>query len=431
MGGSVWLLADRGVRIGLAVAVNVVLARVLGPADFGLMAYALALAALFLPFSTLGLERIVVRELAREAGAPGRVLGSVVGVRLIGGVLGAALAVAAALASAGPDRRLVAAMVTLVAAGNLLQAFDVIDWTFQARGDFRRGTLPRLIAFVVAALAKIGLACAGAGLVALSALSAIEMLLSSVLQIVAWRRSGGTGSSWSFEPTLAAGLLRLSAPLLAGEIGVWLFQKADVLILQHFAGEAAVGYYAVAQRVAQLAYFLPVLAVQVFSPRVARVADDAAALAFVQKVMNGLVLAAYAVACGLAVLSGLLVRGLFGAAYVPAAGLLAWLAWSNVFVFMGCAHTLYLVNRDAQKISCGLAWLTAFVSVGLNFLLVPVFAARGAAIASVSAYLLTTVFGVALFAGSRPLLLVNLRALAAPVWVVQAWLRRPRAGVSP
>jgi O-antigen/teichoic acid export membrane protein len=369
----------------------------------------------------------VVRELARDRSSEGATLGTVAGIRLAGGLLGLVLAVVTAFCTEQGDARVTMALVAFVAAGNLLQAFDVVDWTFQAQGNFRRGTLARLVAFIVGALLKLAAAFSGAGVVAIAAVTLVEMALAAVLQLIAWWRVPDRAPRWFFERAHAASLLRLAAPLLAGELAVWLFQRADVLILRHFAGDADVGLYSVAQRMAQVAFFLPVLAVQVLSPRVARAGSEVEALALVGRAMNLLVGAAYLLSLGLWLASGVLVRGLFGPAYAAAAPALAWLAWTNVFVFMGCAHTLYLVNRDAQKLSFRLAWLTAGVSVALNLLLVPGWQARGAAMASVGAYGLTTVFGVALFPASRPLLAVNLKALAAPVWLVESWWRARRA----
>jgi len=431
IGGSGFLLTDRVVRIGLGLAINVVMARTLGPANFGLFAYAVTLAALFLPLSTLGLQRIVVRELARGNASEGSMLGSMSVARLAGGFLGCALAVLVAAVTAETNRGLQTGLVALVAAGNLLQAFDVIDWSFQAKGDFKRGTAAKFGAYIVMAGIKLIILFAGAGLISLAIATMAEMLLSAVFQAVAWWRADDRQSGWQFDPTLTVAMLRLSAPLLAGEIAGWVFQKADMLILQRFASESEVGYYAIAQRLAQVGFFLPVLAVQVFSPMVAQVQTEAEALALVQKVMNGLVLVAYALSLCLMLSSGFLVCGLFGGAFAPAAGLLVYLAWSNVFVFMGCAHTLYLVNRDAQKLSLRLAWITAVASIGLNIVLVPWLHALGAVLANLGAYAMTTIFGVVLFRTSRPLLAVNLWSLASPITLFRSGPNPPEKPAEP
>lgn len=420
-----WLLTDRIVRIFLGITVNVVLARALGPETFGQFAYALTLAGLFMPFSTLGTERIVVRELARDQAEPA-MLGTVVVLRLAGAAIGWLLAILVATLTTESARAGSALLTAVVVGGNLLLSFDVIGWAFQARGDFRPATLARLAAFVLGATVKIILAKCGIGLVWIAAAVLLESAVGAFLQWVVWQRAVRPATRWHFERKLARLVLIASAPLLAAEIAVWIFQKIDVVILQRSASAEAIGIYTVAQRVAQAGYFLPVAAVQVFSPSVAQARDAATALALVQRTMIGLVSAAYTIALGLSLASVPLVHGLFGNKYASAANVLAILAWSNVFVFMGCAHSLYLVNRGQQALSLRLAWLTAMVSVGLNLLLIPRFQAIGAAVANVLTYALTTVFGVALYAGSRPLLAVNLRSLVGPLLLARTWFQGRR-----
>lgn len=426
---SGWLLADRASRLALGVAVNIALARTLGAADFGRLAAATALAAFFVPLSTLGCERIVVRELARRALDESRVVASLGAVRLAGGALGALLAVGGTWLMGSPGDTGGLLVVALIAAGNLFLASDTVDWAFQARGDFRPTTLARLAAFVLGAAAKLALAAAGAGLAAIAAVVLAEAALAAALQYVVWRRRGGHLDGAGFDAAMVRGLLGAGAPLLAAEIAVWLFQRLDVMLLARLASPPEVGVYAVAQRLAQVGFFLPVLAVQVLSPAVAR-AEGAEALALVQRAMNGLVWAGVALAAALALGAGPLVRLMFGPDYAPAASVLALLAWSNVFVFMGCAHSLFLVNRGLQAISLRLTWLTAAVSVALNLALIPRWQATGAALASLLTYALTTTLGVGLFPASRPLLGINFRALAAPVVLGWERWRAPRTAAS-
>ncbi|WP_438480190.1 flippase [Oleiharenicola lentus] len=426
-GGSSWLLADRIVRIVLGLVVNVALARSLGPENFGLLAYAITLSALFLPLSTLGLERIVVRELARGNVTESSVLGSIVGLRLLGGAVGCGLAVTTAIITGESLTGVASGLVALIAAAGWFQAFDVIDWSFHAKGDFKRGTRARLAAFVIGALLKVGLAYAGVGLLVLGLVSLVEMVIAAGLQWLAWRQCT-PAAQWEFDIKLAGMMSRLAAPLLISELAVWIFQKADTIILQRVGGDFEVGLYAVAQRLAQAAYFLPVLAVQFFSPRVAQAESDAAALQLVGRVMRWLVGIAYIVALMLWLAPDVLIRGLFGNAYAASAPLVAWLAWTNVFVFMGCAHSLYLVNRGLPKISLRLTWITAVTSITLNLLLIPQWQALGAAISAVFSYGLTTLLAVGIFPESRPLLRVNIEALLAPlIWLFK---KRNRPGIS-
>jgi hypothetical protein len=58
-----WMVADRLVRMALGLVVGAWVARYLGPSRFGGFNFALAFVALFSPLATLGIERIVVRDL--------------------------------------------------------------------------------------------------------------------------------------------------------------------------------------------------------------------------------------------------------------------------------------------------------------------------------------------------------------------------------
>ena len=420
-----WLLGDRLSRIALGLAVNMMLARSLGPGECGRLSYAMALAAMVLPIGTLGLERIAVRELAAGRALAGEVLGTVGLLRLVGGLVGWLVAIMVAWITSGHGESNVV-LVTLIVAGNVFLSSDVIDWVFQARGDFRRGTKARLGAFVICAIAKLYAAANGAGPVCIGVLVLAEAVVSAALLTVALRRDRISQTA-RYDSVLAKNLVLASSPLLIAEIAVWVFQRADVMILEAWTDTAAIGVYSVAQRLAQAGFFVPGLVVQALSPVIARMKGPAEALCLVQRTMSGLTLVAYGLAAALAMGAQPMVSGLFGASFKPAAGVLVVLAWSNVFVFMGCVHSLYLVNHGMQALSLRLAWLTATVSVALNLLLVPRHGAMGAAIANLSTYGFTTVFGVAMYRDSRPLLIVNLRALVSPILVplelVRVWRR--------
>jgi polysaccharide transporter, PST family len=383
-----------------------------------------------MPLSTLGGERIVVRELARGI-SENSMLGTMIPLRLVSGFGGWLLAVVAAALTAEHGRMADAAIVAIVVGGNLFLAFDVVAWAFQARGHFQPAIIARLIAFVIGAGLRIALALSGVALVWIAATVLAEAVLGALAQVYMWQVQGGGVKGWRTDRTLARLVVIAAAPLLASELAVWIFQKIDIVILQRAASTDAVGVYTAAQRVAQIGYFLPVVVVQIFSPTVAQAADSKSALILVQRTMTVLVTVAYVIALTLTIAASPLIHILYGDRYSSATMVLSVLGWSNVFVFMGCAHTLYLVNRGEQWLTLRLAWMTAIVSIVLNLILIPRLHEAGAAIASVATYGLTTVFGVALFAGSRPLLRINLRALAGPLDLVRLLISlRQKAGSS-
>lgn len=419
---SAWLLGDRCVRIVLGLAVNVVLARSYGPAIFGAFAYALTLASLVSPVVSIGLERVVIRDLARSPSKAGVIMGSAAGLRFLSGLVGAGAAMALSLVTTGSEGTRL--LVVLVVSGNVFLAADVVDWWLQSHEKFPVITLVRGSAFVLGTATKVILALSGHSITWVALVVALEVVLAAGLLFVTimWARDRPPRWQWSRDATRS--LLAGGIPLAAAEIAVCIFQRVDVVMLEKLADAAQVGVYASAQRIAQAAYFVPMIAVQVLSPKVARCENQGEALALIGRAMTLLALGGYFVSVVLGLGSGTLVDVLFGAEFSEAQPVAGILALTNVFVFLGCSHSLYLINRGYPRISFRLAWMTAFVSVAANLVLIPRYAAVGAAVASVIAYGLTTIFGVVFYPASRPLFLLNLRALAGPVLLPLQLLKR-------
>ena len=61
-----WVLFERVLRIFVGIFVTVWVARYLGPEQFGILSYAIAIVGLFSAFATLGLDSITVRELVKN-----------------------------------------------------------------------------------------------------------------------------------------------------------------------------------------------------------------------------------------------------------------------------------------------------------------------------------------------------------------------------
>src|SRR5438105_1106276 len=93
-----WQITDKVLRMFLGLLVGLWVARYLGPANFGLLNFAIAFSALFTPVADLGLQVIVVRELVQRPDDRVAIISSAVALRLLGSVGANILAGACVLA---------------------------------------------------------------------------------------------------------------------------------------------------------------------------------------------------------------------------------------------------------------------------------------------------------------------------------------------
>jgi O-antigen/teichoic acid export membrane protein len=382
-----WVLADRVARMGVGLIVGVWLARYLGPASFGHLNYALAFVALFSPLASLGLERIVVRELVSRRGVVGDVLGSALAVKLAGSACAAGLAVAviAWLRPAGDPAR---ALVPIVAGATIVQAFDIIDLWFQSQVRSRAVVLATGCAFLVTAGVRVTLILLRAPLVAFGWAFLAETSLTSLALIVAYRVGERPLPAWRARAAQMGTLLRDGWPLMLSSVMTMIYLRIDQVMLGQMSSAEELGTYTAAVKLVEAWYFLPTAIVASLFPSIveAHGRDEALFYQRLQRLYDFMALLGYAIAVPLCLLAPFIVQLLFGPAYARSAPMLMVLAWSLPFTHLGVARGTFLTAMNWTGVYFVTVALGAVVNVALNFALIPRLGGMGAVIASCVAY---------------------------------------------
>ena len=71
-----WIVAGQIAKSIIGLVISMLTARYLGPANFGLINYAAALVAFFVPIMYLGFDSILVREIINRPESEGKTLGT-------------------------------------------------------------------------------------------------------------------------------------------------------------------------------------------------------------------------------------------------------------------------------------------------------------------------------------------------------------------
>ncbi|EIH1748065.1 oligosaccharide flippase family protein, partial [Escherichia coli] len=84
---SGWLLIERCTRLTLGLLVSTWIARYLGPDQYGILSYVIAFIAFFQAILPLGMDGIIVRDIAKNEKDSGGILGTVIITRVILGLI--------------------------------------------------------------------------------------------------------------------------------------------------------------------------------------------------------------------------------------------------------------------------------------------------------------------------------------------------------
>ncbi len=407
-----WLVADKLVRLGVGLFVTVWIARYLGPENFGLYTYGQSLMLLFTGVASLGLPDLLLRDLVARPQDARQIQASAFLLRLIGAIIAIIAITATVLAVRGAEGNVLA--VCIIFAFSLLpQVADVIDQGFQSQEKVHAIIILRNVTFLVMAAVKAALLWIGVSIATLAATFTIEYLIVAVGMWVLARRGGEMFGWRDVRATECARLAHSCLPLAARLMAVGIYMKIDQLVIERTLGDLAVGLYGAATRISEIWYFIPTAIMTALTPRLALLRENGVER-FEQRLvltMRALFWFAVAVCASLSILAPFVIGFLFGGAFAPAAAVLSVYAWTGVFVAIGVAGNIWFIVENRLRYGLAQAMIGALVSFLANIVLVPRFGIMGAAYAAVVSYAVSAVLLNAAFAGTRPLLRLQIRAV--------------------
>lgn len=305
--GMFWAYGSFIAGRSLTLVATAILARLLDPRDFGLVALALIFTAFLETIADLGLSQALVVTRDDE------VLERADAVFLASVALGAALTLI--VAGLGPlmalffDQPELSWLMGLLGANFLLRALGSTHYALaEKRIDFRARTQAEVADVLVRGVASVALAAAGLGAasIVLGYLAGTAALSATLWAVVPWR------------PRLRArrgdlrGLVRFGAAYSAVDALVAVNRNVDYVFVGRVLGPVSLGLYSLAFRLPELLVMnLSLVAGRVLFPAFAAVAREALADAFLVAFRFTMLLAV-PLAAGLAALAEPIILTLFG-----------------------------------------------------------------------------------------------------------------------
>jgi len=383
-----WMGLEKVIRIGGSLVVGVMVVRYLGPTRFGSYSYAYAIYGIFNVISTLGLDYLVVSDLAvaKEAEREEEVLGSAFLLKCGASVLTTLAAVGYAWFT-HPGDTVVLLIVAMLSTAAISQGFDVVDYFFQSRTRSRVTVVPQLIVFVASNLARVAAVVFKCSLLIFGLIAALEILATQLgFAVVYWQHQRNL-FKWKFRREHAVRLLKGGWPLLIAGLMVSIYLRTDQILLGTLSTIAVVGQYSAAVKFSEIWYALPVIVGASVMPRLLKHKADQPALYYdrLKKLYGLMAMTSMVVAVLVTFFGRYVILLMFGAKYLPATQILSVLIWSGPFVFMGCVSSMQLIHEDWTHLILWRSVAGAALNVGLNLLLIPRYGAIGSAFATLIA----------------------------------------------
>ena len=412
LSNTAWLLADKVLRMGLGLLVGVWVARYLGPEQFGLFNYAIALVSLFSVLATLGLNKIVIRDIVRNPTIQDETLGTAFILKVLGGIATCLLTLVTAFILRPGDAQVIY-LVAIIGIGTIFQSLDVIDFWYQARVESKYTVISKLMGYLPINIIKIILIQISAPLIAFGWTWTGELALGAAALAFTYQLQGNFLKNWRWSFQRAKALVLESWPLILSGLVIMIYMRIDQIMLGQMIDERAVGLYSAAVRISEMWYLIPVTVVSSGFPSIVKAKEISETLYYnrIQQLFSLMAAMNYSVAIPITFLATPLVIFLYGTDYIEAGSLLSVQIWSGLFVSLGVARSPWLIAEGFTKFSAATTSIGAVVNILLNYFLIPVYGPMGASIATVISQMVASYLAHIFYKKTRVMFIQQTKAL--------------------
>ncbi len=378
----------------ISFAYFTIIARAIGVEGTGKYFLALSFTTIFVIFIDLGLTNVFIREAAKAKEKIQSYVATILSIKLILGVLTyAALAVVTTVLGYDAELRL---MIFVSGITMLFDSFHLsLYGVFRAVGDlkYEAASIPgsQLISLVLGSIFlwfKLPL-------VFLILAFTIPSFCNVCFAAIFLKKKYQFSLRPVYDREVARTFGRIAIPFALAAIFARVYGYIDSILLSKLATHEAVGWYSVPYKITFAFQFIPLAFIAALYPRFSEYfATDRTRLSHaLANGLNYLLLAAFPIAIGIAVLARPIILFLYGASYEPSILPLQILIVSLIFSFASFPLGALLNACNRQATQTAIVGSVMVVNILMNVALIPVMGATGAAIAACTGNVVLAVLG--------------------------------------
>lgn len=418
-----WAVLGKIVNLIGGLLVGVIVARYLGPSQYGLMNYIISYVFLFQVFALFGLDAIETREESRNERPREVIIGTAFGLKVFFGLIFMAISILTSWwMEADHSTTLLVAIYSLSIVFN---AFVVIRNHFTAIVQNKAAIKAEISRTLLSLGVKTVLLLMNAPLTWFVAAYMLDYVVLAIGYSLAYRSKIGKLTDWQFDITYARYLLKESFPLLLTNAAVIIYQRIDQVMIGQMIDSEAVGYFSVASRFVEVLIFVPMVLAQTITPLLVR-AREKSLEEYMEKArqfMNFSFWLSMMISAVFSLSATLLIRYTFGVAYMPAAIVLQVMAFKTASVALSNTAGAMLVIEGRQRWAIIRDGLGCVACIGLNLWLLPKYGIIAAAFIAIASNVIAGYLADALIPAYRHLFVCQTKTLLVG-WKDLIYIRR-------
>lgn len=397
---TVWIISGKIFQMLLQLIVGMITVRYLGPSNYGIIEYTKSYVAFMTTFASLGLSNIAVKELLEQPDNQGQTLGTMITFRVCCGILSTAI-ITLLVYFIDEGDTLIMKVAFLQSLSLVFQSFDLINYWYQSNLESKVSIKIQTVAYIIMATYKIVILILQKNVTWFAFTTTLESIAVASFLFFSYHRRKAPKFSFSFQRGI--GILKQSYQFVLSGIMVLIYNHMDRIMLKQMLNESVVGQYSAAMNISLMWTFILNALTSSAEPMIisAKKKDEALYIKQLKRVYAAIIWIGIFVAGGIFICSEWIIRLMYGNAYLPAVPILRISVWHAIFAMLGATRGIWIVCENKARYVKYILGIGAIVNLILNYLLIPVWGASGAAAATLITQFTTAVIAPLFFKGTR------------------------------
>lgn len=376
-----WLIGGRVAQMILSFFVSILTARYLGPGNYGIVSYVNAYVAFFTSLCTLGLNSVIIKDFIDKPEEQGEAIGTSLAMRFASSLL-STLMIVFIVRVVDHDEPTTIIVAVLCSVSLLVQILDTFNYWFQSRYESKITSIATFVAYAATALYRIVLLVLQKNVEWFAFATSIDYIVLGAILFAAYKKYNGPKLSVSINK--GKSLLGRSYHYILSGMMVAIYGQTDKFMLKQMLDETSVGYYSLASAVNLMWVFVLQAIIDSMYPTIMNLyGKNKEQFERKNRQLYAIVIyVSMAAAICFVLFAPLVIKILYGDAYMPAVGPLRVITWYTIFSYLGVARNAWIVCMNKQKYLKYMYLSAAFINIGLNYIMIPMWGASGAALAS-------------------------------------------------
>jgi O-antigen/teichoic acid export membrane protein len=380
-----WFTLAKIASLSFSLFTTVIVARLFGPEQFGILSYVISIVGLFSIFATFGIGNVVYKELVLQKEKRDEILGSAFFLNSITAVI--TFVAVLVFVYFIEESFYVKTLITLLSLTFITQPLTLLSYDFLKDKEGKYVAIAQTITLFIASISKILIAHLYSSVTLFIVILIIENIIVGLIYIYQIKKIKSRSLSFKVSKSQVSFIFYSSLPLILYGAFSEIYARIDQIMLRSYMDMQVVGLYAASVRITEMWYLIPNILLGALFPALANVKDDKKEYNkrynILLAVLSG---SAFVICFSVFFLKDYIVKIIYGGQFAAASPILGIYIFSIIGFFISSLLYQDLFLKSNKWAITLIPFLTAALNISLNIFLIPVYGVTGAAIATVISY---------------------------------------------